>query len=428
MREDINSVCVIGLGYVGLPMAVLCASKGYQTYGLDVNKEIVDKTNAGDIHVDDVWAKNNIRNTKDTLSATTDPSVIGKSDVVIVCVPTPIDENYHPNLDFVKNAAESISKHLKKGHIIIVESTVFPGTTNEIVQPLLDRSGLKSGEDFVLAYCPERIDPGNKKWNVSNIPRVIGAIPKEETKNIADFYRSIIDAEIVELSSIRAAEATKIMENTFRDINIAFINEMAMSFDSLGIDIMEVIKGASTKPFAFMPHYPGCGVGGHCIPIDPYYLIERAKAAGFSHSFLSLAREINNSMPRYTVKRLVEALNVKGKSVKGTKVAVLGISYKGGVGDDRESPSYKIVDELVKLGADLRIFDPYMLEKSTVKSLDEALDVDAIVIATNHPEFEKLTPELMASKGVKVVVDGKNLFDPDDLKKSGIEYRGIGRS
>jgi len=424
----INSVCVIGLGYVGLPLACVCASKGFTTYGLDVSKEVVDKTNKGISHIDDEWLKSHLLQVKGKLVATTDTSVIGNSDIVLICVPTPVDKNHHPDLKPVVLVSESISKHLKKGHVIVLESTVFPGTVEEIVQPILETSSLIAGIDFVLAHCPERIDPGSKKWNVTNIPRVVGAIPKKKTCLVADFYRSIISGDIIELSSVKAAEATKIMENTFRDINIAFINEMAMSFDNLGIDIMEVIKGASTKPFAFMSHYPSCGVGGHCIPVDPYYLIERAKSAGFTHNFLSLAREINNSMPKYAVSRLVDALNSIGKSVNGTKITLLGVAYKGGVGDDRESPSYKIIDELKKLGADLRIFDPYLLGKSNVKTLDEALETKAVVLATNHPEFKALTPELLVKKGVKVLVDGKNMFDPVAMKKAGIEYRGIGRS
>jgi UDP-N-acetyl-D-glucosamine dehydrogenase len=424
---SIKSVCVIGLGYVGLPLACVCVEKGYTTYGYDIKKDIVDKTNAGVSHIDDEWLKTHIKMVQGKLIATSDASVISKSDIVLICVPTPVSETYHPDLKPVILATEAISKHVKRGQIIVLESTVFPGTVEEVMKPILEKSGLKAGKDFILAHCPERIDPGNKKWNVTNIPRVVGAIPNDAVKSVADFYRSVTSGEVIELSSIKAAEATKIMENTFRDVNIAFINEMAMSFDKLGIDITEVIRGAATKPFAFMPHYPGCGVGGHCIPVDPYYLIERAKAAGFSHNFLSLAREINNSMPHYTISRLIDALNVVGKSVRGTRVTVLGVAYKGGVGDDRESPAYHIIDELKKLGAILKVFDPHILSKSTVKTLDEALDADAIVVATNHPEFKEITPQILVKKGVKVVVDGKNMFDSDSMKKVGLVYKGIGK-
>jgi UDP-N-acetyl-D-glucosamine dehydrogenase len=424
----IKSICIIGLGYVGLPLACVCAEKGFTTFGFDVKKEIVDKTAAGVSHIDDPWLQEHVRNVKGKLQATNDPEVISKSDVVLICVPTPIDQTFHPDLTPVIRASESIAKHIRKDQIIVLESTVFPGTVEEVIKPILEKSGLKAGKDFILAHCPERIDPGNKKWNVTNIPRVVGVLPKEKTKLVADFYRSIINAEITELSSVKAAEATKIMENTFRDINIAFVNEMAMSFDRLGIDITEVIKGASTKPFAFMPHHPGCGVGGHCIAVDPYYLIERAKAAGFTHYFLTLAREINNGMPKYTIARLVDALNSVGKSIKGTTITVLGVAYKGGVEDDRESPAYHLIDEIKKLGANLKIYDPHIPSKSTVKTLDEALSADAIVIATAHPEFRDIKPSLLKEKGVKVVVDGRNIFNPEEIKRVGIAYRGIGRS
>lgn len=427
MVNDIRSVCIVGLGYVGLPLACLCAEKGYKTYGFDIDNSIVDKTNRGLSHIADPWLVEHVKKVKGKLIASTNPDILSESDVIIICVPTPVDENHHPNLEPVRSAGKTIAKYLTSGKIVVLESTVFPGTTEEVLAPILEKSGLKVGKDFVLAHCPERIDPGNKRWNVTNIPRVVGVMPKEKTEEVADFYRSILAADITELSSIKAAEATKIMENTFRDINIAFINEMAMSFDTLGIDILEVIKGASTKPFAFMPHYPGCGVGGHCIPVDPYYLIERAKAAGFSHKFLSLAREINNNMPRYAVSLLLDALDVVGKKVENTTVTVLGVAYKGGVGDDRESPSYKIIDELKKVGADLKVFDPYMLSKSTVSGIDDALDSEAIIIATDHPQFKDLTPKLLSAHGVKVLIDGKNIFDPDLMKEAGIRYHGIGR-
>ncbi len=412
---------------VGLPLACICAKKGFTTYGLDISEEIVEKTNKGISHISDEWLEPLVKEVQGKLIASTDGAVISKADIILICVPTPVDKNYHPNLGPVISVAEVISKHIKPNQIVVLESTVFPGTTQEVVQPILEKSGLKAGKDFVLANCPERIDPGSPKWNVTNIPRVIGAIPSEKVTGVADFYRSVIDGEVVELSEIKAAEASKIMENTFRDINIAFINEMAMSFDNLGIDVLEVIKGASSKPFAFMPHFPGCGVGGHCIPVDPYYLIERAKAAGFTHSFLSLARQINNGMPTYTISRLIDGLNSIGKSVKNTKITVLGVAYKGGVSDDRESPAYKLIAQLKKLGADLKIFDPRIPSKSTAPNLDSAMDAEAVLFATDHPEFKKITPELLKEKGVKVVIDGKNMFNPADMKKAGIEYRGIGR-
>jgi len=422
-----KTVCVVGLGYVGLPLLCLSIEKGYETYGFDINKNSVKFIKQGRSPIKDKFLEENIGKVKDRINVTTSPEIIKNANIIIICVPTPIDSHYNPDLKPLQSAAETVSKNLKKGDLVVIESTVFPGTTEEIVKPILEKSGLKAGDDFHLAYCPERVDPGNKKWNVGNLPRVIGALTKEGLKLSAEFYRSLTRSEVLELNSIKAAEATKIMENTFRDVNIAFVNEMAKSFDRMGIDITEVIKGASTKPFGFMPHWPGCGVGGHCIKVDPYYLISRAKENGFTHRFLNIAREINNSMPHYTVGKVIEGLNEIDKSVKDTKITVLGVAYKGGVDDMRESPSSEIIDELKKLGADLKIFDPYIPEKSTVKNLNEALNSECIVIATDHQEFKNIKPEEIKEKGIKVVIDGKNCLDKQGIKALGIVYKGIGR-
>lgn len=422
-----RKVCVVGLGYVGLPLLCLCIEKGYKTYGFDINEKSVKIISEGKSPIKDKFLEEKLNEIKDKVDVTNNPEVIRKADVIIICVPTPIDAHYNPDLKPLEKAAETVSENLKKGDLIVIESTVFPGTTEEIVKPILEKSGLKAGKDFYLAYCPERVDPGNKKWNVSNLPRVVGALTKEGLKLSAEFYRTLTSSEVLELNSVKAAEATKIMENTFRDVNIAFVNEMAKSFDKMGIDITEVIKGASTKPFAFMPHWPGCGVGGHCIKVDPYYLISRARENGFTHQFLSIAREINNSMPRYTVEKIIEGLNEIDKSVKDTKITVLGLAYKGGVDDMRESPALEIIKELEKLGADLKVFDPYILNKSTVDNLDEALDAECIVVATDHSEFKALRPAELKEKRIKVVVDGKNCLDKQEIISLGIVYKGIGR-
>jgi UDP-N-acetyl-D-glucosamine dehydrogenase len=422
-----KTVCVVGLGYVGLPLLCLCIEKGYKTYGFDINEKSVDLINNGKSPIKDKFLEEKLDKLKDKIDVATNPEVIRNSDIIIICVPTPIDSHYNPDLKPLEKAAKTVSENFKNGDLVVIESTVFPGTTEEIVKPILEKSGLKAGKDFYLAYCPERVDPGNKKWNVSNLPRVVGALTKEGLKLSSDFYRSLTSSEVLELNSIKAAEATKIMENTFRDVNIAFVNEMAKSFDRMGIDITEVIKGASTKPFAFMPHWPGCGVGGHCIKVDPYYLISRARENGFNHQFLNLTREINNSMPHYTVEKVIEGLNEIDKSVKDTKITVLGLAYKGGVDDMRESPALEIIDELKKLGADLKVFDPYVLDKSIVNDLDEALDAECIVIATDHPEFKALRPAELKEKGIKVVIDGKNCLDKKGIKALGIIYKGIGR-
>lgn len=423
-----KKVCVVGLGYVGLPLAHLCIEKGFEVYGLDIDKEKIDMLKRGESPIEDKILKEKSKKVKDKLIATTDSKVISESDIIVVCVPTPVDSSHHPDLKPLISSAESISKFLRRDHVIIIESTVNPGVTEQIIKPILEKSGLEVGGDFYLAHCPERIDPGNKKWTVENIPRVVGGVTNNSTKKAAEFYRGIINAEILELSSSNEAEAVKIMENAFRDINIAFVNELAISFDKLGIDIMEVIKGASTKPFAFMPHYPGCGVGGHCIPVDPYYLIEKGEEEGFNYRFLSLARVINNSMPSYTIQRIIDGLNEIGKSVKGTKIAVLGLAYKGGVDDTRDSPAFEIIDKLKKMSANVKVYDPYVLDKSTVFDVNSTLtDVECIVIITNHPEFKKLKAEELKGKGVRVVIDGRNCLNKKEIKDVGIVYKGIGR-
>jgi len=309
--------------------------------------------------------------------------------------------------------------------LIVVESTIFPGTTEEVVLPILQKSGKK----FLLAHCPERIDPGNKDFTIERIARVVGGIDKESSYRACEFYDSIISSgTVVQLKSVKAAEATKIMENTFRDINIAFINEMAKSFDKVGIDIMEVIEGAKTKPFAFMAHYPGAGVGGHCIPIDPYYLIEKAKQIGFDHKFLSLARKINESMPSYTIELLEKEFEKSNEKIQGAKIGVLGLAYKANVDDTRESPALKVIETLKEKKAKVFVFDPFVKESCNVKDLDELLKKsDYIILVTDHDEFRNMDLNKLENK-IRIVIDGRNCLDKEKIKSLGIIYHGIGRS
>ncbi len=414
-----EKVSIIGLGYVGLPLVCLIASKGYEVVGVDLDKKKIEKIKNGFSPVEDVSSEE-IKLVKDNVSSSFDD--VRDSDIVIIAVPTPINESKLPDLSYVKGASEAVLPYLKKGQIVVLESTVNPGVCEEVVLPVLESTGMEGGKDFDLIHCPERIDPGNKKYNVSNIPRNIGGTSVVGTKRAADFYRSIVDAEINEMSSLKTAEATKIVENTFRDINIAYVNELAKSFDLLGLDIVEVINGAANKPFAFMPHFPGCGVGGHCIPVDPYYLIEKARDIGFNHIFLKIAREVNNSMPHYTIEKLLFSLNEIGLSVKGTKIGLLGLSYKANVGDLRESPALIIRKELEKLGANLIVYDPYIDNENV--GLDYVLsNVKAVVVATNHDEFLNI----QNWRSVKIVIDGRNCLNKVDLRKQGIIYKGIGR-
>ena len=426
-----TKVTVVGLGYVGLPLACLCAGKGYKVYGLDIDKKKVDLINKNQSPIDDEYIINKLKNIKNKIHATTDANeCIPSSDIVIVCVPTPIDRDNAPDLTALMESVSTISKFIKQNVLLVIESTIYPGTIEEIVIPILKKQRFDAYKnDIFVAHCPERIDPGNKKWAIENLPRVIGGITKEATKKSAEFYRSIIEADVLELSSVKAAEATKIMENTFRDVNIAFVNEMAQSFDKAGIDVIEVIKGASTKPFAFMPHYPGAGVGGHCISIDPYYLIEKAKQLGFHHKFLLLAREINNNMPAYTVELLENELKKLKKSIKGAKVGVLGLTYKANVDDVRESPAFEIINILKTKGAEVFIFDQHIKNGSNVKDLDELLQKsDYIVLVTDHNEFKNMDLNKLKKYKILVVIDGRNCLDKEKIKAMGILYHGIGRS
>ena len=412
-------ISIIGLGYVGLPLAMQAASKGHTVIGVDKNKKIVDLVNQGKSHIHEEFLTDLFKKTSIIAQEN-----ISSSDVYIVCVPTPVDETKLPDLTPVMKATEEISSMIEDGQLVVIESTIYPGVCDDIVKPILDKSGKK----YLLAHCPERINPGDEKWNISNIPRVIGGINDESTVKAKHLYESIVDAQITALSRIKEVEATKILENTYRDINIAFVNEMAQSFHRMGIDISEVIRGASSKPFGFMPHYPGIGVGGHCIAVDPYYMIEKGKAAGYDHEFLKLARKINSNMPIYTLRLLQNELNELELPVKNTKIGIYGISYKPNVADDRESPSYQLIKRLKNRSADLVIYDPFVLEKSNVGSMDEFLDRSScVVVCTSHDEILELDYSKFKDNGIKLIVDGRNCLDKNKIKALGISYAGLGR-
>ena len=421
-----KTVCVVGLGYVGLPLAVRCSEKGYKILGLEMNQRKVDLINQGKSPIEEKFLEENLPKFK--VKASTDEKIIKEADIVLICVPTPVDKKFYPDLSPVIGTSEAVARNLKKGALVVLESTVNPGVSEEVVKPIFEKAGYEIGKDVFLAHCPERINPGDKKWNVTNIPRVVGSFDAKGLKIAKEFYESIVDGAIRPMKSIREAEAVKIVENSFRDINIAFVNELARSFEKMDIDVKDVILGAATKPFAFMAHFPSCGVGGHCIPVDPYYLIERAKLSGFSHDFLKLARKINNSMSNYTVELLQDALNLAGKPMKNVRVGVLGISYKANVDDMRESPYFKIIKLLEEYKTKYNSFDPHVKNKSTVKSLEELLEnSDAVLVVTDHKEFVEISPKIFKKFGIKVIVDGKNCLDKDKIRKLGIIYKGIGR-
>lgn len=420
------SVAVVGLGYVGLPLAVLAVRKGHAVVGIDISMQKVASINAGICPFFDETLSKHLRATP--LSADTHFERVKNAEIVILCVPTPVLDDHTPDLVPLQKAAESIAPHMRKGTLVVVESTVNPGICENIVLPILEKgSGFKAGVDFMLSHCPERVNPGDLEWGVENIHRVAGSLTREGLDKTLSFYGSILTGDIRPMRSIKEAEAVKIVENTFRDINIAFVNELALSFDRLGIDVVNVIEAAATKPFAFMAHFPGCGVGGHCIPVDPYYLIAEGKRNGFNHEFLALARKINNSMPIHTVDLLERILQEEGDALVNSRIAVLGLAYKADIDDMRESPSHKIIDELKDRGARPVSFDPYV-KTSMTSTLEDALQGSrAAIVATPHSLFRSLTPRDFLDRGVSVVVDGKNCLPKDMFLEAGIRYRGIGR-
>ncbi len=430
-----KTLAVVGLGYVGLPVAVLASRKGWQVFGVDIDATKVDLINQGKVPFEDKRLAEELP--KYPIEATTDPSVISQTKVIIIAVPTPVTEEKLPDLKPLTSAVSSIVPHLRGGQLLSVESTINPGVMDRVIMPLLkERADLTADdtgnfpEALAVVHCPERINPGDTKWTIETIPRVIGGYSKAGTQFGQEFYESILSAPVKIMRSVTEAEAVKIFENTFRDINIAFVNEMAKSFDKLGIDVKDVIEGAATKPFAFMAHYPGTGVGGHCISVDPYYMIERAKEVGFEHKFLQLARQINDSMPAYTVELMEHGLHKLGIATKNATVALLGLAYKRDIDDIRESPSLKVRSILEERVNTVRVYDPFVPRLSSASSLEKAVrSVDAVILATDHTEFkEALTPKMLAQHGIKLVVDGKNVLDADGIKKAGIVYYGIGRS
>lgn len=424
---ELKTVSVIGLGYVGLPLAVRTKERGYEVIGLDIDEKKIERLKKGDHLFKDTYLEKNFSLYPFTItSAAAD---IGAADVHIICVPTPVDALHHPDLGPVISASEAVAQHTKKNALVILESTVNPYVSEEVIRPIFEKHGFEVGKDIFISHCPERINPGDPKWDVTNIPRVVGSFDSTGLEMSLQFYRSIVDAEIRPMKSIREAEAVKILENSYRNVNIAFVNEIARSFDQLGIDVKEVIEGAGTKPYAFMKHYPSRGVGGHCIPVDPHYLVERARAAGFNHRFLKLAIETNDNMPEYAVDRLQDALNDVRLPMKGTTIGVLGLAYKANVEDRRESPADFVIEHLKKHQCLVETFDPYVLEDSTCQSLEMLLEkAEALILVTDHREFkEKVTPSLLKENNIPVILDGMNCLDKEAFLEVGIVYKGIGR-
>ena len=405
-------VAVIGLGYVGLPLAIEIAKAGFSVAGIDVDKEKVDNINSKNSYIPDVTKETlNGLVSQEKLIATSDYKVLKEIDIVSICVPTPLRKTREPDISHIIDAVSEVSQYLHQGQLIILESTTFPGTTKDIVLPELEKRSLKVSKDFFLVFSPERVDPGNKKYTIRNTPKVVGGITSECTEIATIFYEQIVE-KVILVASTEEAEMTKLLENVFRNVNIALANELALMCDRLEIDIWNVIEAARTKPFGFMPFYPGPGLGGHCIPVDPVYLSWKAKTYGFYSKFIEFAEEVNKNMPNYVVRKITDALNIHKKSINGSKILLLGVAYKENVGDVRESPALDIIEILYRQGAEVIYNDPYVPQikigerKWESLSLNENLlsQADCIVITTAHANYDYK----WIVENAKLIIDTRN--------------------
>ncbi|KON86267.1 UDP-N-acetyl-D-glucosamine dehydrogenase [Sporosarcina globispora] len=420
LLEKINNkeavIGVVGLGYVGLPLAVEKAKAGFKVIGFDVQAARVEEVNMGINYIGDVVdedLKDMVKAGK--LEATTDYQRIQEVDAVAICVPTPLDIYQQPDTSYVESSAKEIAKYAHEGMLVVLESTTYPGTTEEIVKPALEEKGLITGETVFVAYSPERVDPGNKQFKTKNTPKVVGGITGNCTEVAAALYRNVLEGDVFEVSSPAIAEMEKIFENTFRHINIALANEMAILCDRMGIDVWEVIDAAKTKPYGFMAFYPGPGLGGHCIPIDPFYLTWKAREYNYHTRLIELAGEINNSMPEFVVNRAMHLLNEDGKALRGSKVTLLGVAYKKDIDDVRESPVLKIIELLDAQGADYKVVDPYVKSFKSCNTRVETVELtkellnesDLVLVTTDHSDFDY---EMIAR-------ESKSIFDTRNAMK-----------
>ena len=410
-------VGIVGLGYVGLPLAVEKAKAGFRTIGFDVQKEKVDMVNAGHNYIGDV-VDSDLALLEKQLSATTDFSFIGTVDFVAICVPTPLDAHQQPDISYVESSARSVAKYLHKGMMVVLESTTYPGTTEDLIKPILEESGLKCGEDFFLGFSPERVDPGNVLYKTKNTPKVVGGLGKDAQDVICAMYEAVLQGKVFRASSPAVAEMTKILENTYRNINIGLINELAILCNRMGIDLWEVIEAAKFTPF-----YPGPGLGGHCIPLDPYYLSWKAREYGFHTSMIEASMMVNDRMPEYCVERAGKILNRFKKSLNGSRILVLGVAYKQDIDDYRESPALKVIDEFEKTGALVSFFDPYIPrykecgevregEKELTRELLESVDIVVITAAHTNVDYA------FVQKYSKAIFDTKNVMKEVKMREN----------
>ena len=411
------TVGVVGLGYVGLPLAVEKARAGFRTIGFDVQEEKVQLVNSGHNYIGDVIdddLKELVEEGK--LSATTDFTFVKDVDFIAICVPTPLDRHQQPDISYVKNSTIEISRHLTKNTMVVLESTTYPGTTEELIRPILEEgSGLKCGEDFYLGFSPERVDPGNAVYKTKNTPKVVGAIGKDATEVIASMYRAVLEGDVYEVSSPAIAEMEKILENTYRNVNIGLINELAMLCNKMNINLWEVVNAAKTKPYGFQAFYPGPGLGGHCIPLDPYYLSWKAREYGFHTSMIESSMMINDKMPEYCVERAAKILNRFKKSLNGSKVLILGVAYKQDIDDYRESPAIRVIEELEPTGAEVDFYDPYIpaykergIVKEGLKEISEDIvaSYDLVMVTAAHTTVDYE----MIQRSAKAIFDTKNVM------------------
>ena len=408
IEEKSIVVGVVGLGYVGLPLAVEKAKAGFKTIGFDVQDEKVKLVNEGHNYIGDVVdsdLKELVENKM--LTATTDFSFVKDVDFVAICVPTPLDAHQQPDISYVKSSTEAISKYLTKGTMVVLESTTYPGTTEELIKPILEEgSGLKCGEDFYLGFSPERVDPGNLIYKTKNTPKVVGAIGKDATEVIATMYRAVLEGDVYEVSSPAIAEMEKILENTYRNINIGLVNELTMLCNKLGISMWEVVDAAKTKPYGFQAFYPGPGLGGHCIPLDPYYLSWKAREYGFHTSMIESSMMINDQMPEYCVERASKILNRHAKAMNGAKVLVVGVAYKQDIDDYRESPALRVMEVLKREMANVEFYDPWISE---YKYKGE-----------KHQGLKEISPEIIASYDLIMITAAHTNVDYDMIQKNAV--------
>jgi len=429
VTDKVARIGVVGLGYVGLPLAVEFARGGFATTGFEVDQNKTEQINLGQSYVGDISStvvKELVEGGR--LSATTDFDQLKHCDAIIICVPTPLRKTKEPDVSFILAAAEEIKKHLRRGQLVILESTTYPGTTDEVLLPMFSDTGLKLDEDFLLAFSPERVDPGNPQFKTSNIPKVVGGVTEDSTEAAAWLYSQIVK-EVHSVSSARVAEAAKLLENTFRAVNIGMANEMARLCYALNIDTWEVIRAAATKPFGFMPFYPGPGIGGHCIPLDPHYLSWKARQHGFDSRFIELAEEVNSRMPEHVVQLVSDGLNDTRKAMNGARVLMLGVAYKRDISDVRESPALSIIDRLKSKGCNLRYHDPFVATlqfddgytdtggaplASVALTDDEISAADCVIIVTDHTDVDYGRVTKLAA----LIVDTRNALNGEMRRES----------